>query len=247
MGYVAIYSKLGKDWQPNVEAKLSFREKIHNSRFLLPVILLITVVIGSMYLGYATATEAAAFGVIGGLLLAAGQGSLNWKTFTESLMGATRTSAMIALILAGAAFLSLSMGFTGLPRGLADLIAGWELTRFELLMVLLVFYIILGCFLDGISSVVLTMAVVEPMIRDAGIDLIWFGIFIVVVVEMAQITPPIGFNLFVMQGMTNHEMSYIARAAIPMFLIMVLMVFVLIWFPELATWLPENLRQSPGG
>ena len=114
-------------------------------------------------------------------------------------------------------------------------------------MVLLVFYIILGCFLDGISSVVLTMAVVEPMIRDAGIDLIWFGIFIVVVVEMAQITPPIGFNLFVMQGMTNHEMSYIARAAIPMFLIMVLMVFILIWFPDLATWLPENLRQSPGG
>ncbi|NOD47597.1 MULTISPECIES: TRAP transporter large permease [unclassified Ruegeria] len=247
MGYVAIYSKLSKDWSPNSEAKLSFSEKIKNSRFLLPVILLIMVVIGSMYLGYATATEAAAFGVIGGLLLAAGQGSLTWKTFTESLMGATRTSAMIALILAGAAFLSLSMGFTGLPRGLADLIAGWELTRFELLMVLLVFYIILGCFLDGISSVVLTMAVVEPMIRDAGIDLIWFGIFIVVVVEMAQITPPIGFNLFVMQGMTNHEMSYIARAAIPMFLIMVLMVFILIWFPDLATWLPENLRQSPGG
>ena len=247
MSYVAIYSKLSKDWNPDSEGKLTFSEKVQNSRFLLPVILLIAVVIGSMYLGYATATEAAAFGVIGGLLLAAGQGSLNWKAFTESLMGATRTSAMIALILAGAAFLSLSMGFTGLPRGLADLIAAWELTRFELLMVLLVFYIILGCFLDGISSVVLTMAVVEPMIRDAGIDLIWFGIFIVVVVEMAQITPPIGFNLFVMQGMTNHEMSYIARAAIPMFLIMVLMVFVLIWFPELATWLPENLRQSPGG
>ena len=153
---------------------------------------------------------------------------------------------MIALILAGAAFLSLSMGFTGLPRGLADLIAGWNLSRFELLMALLVFYIILGCFLDGISSVVLTMAVVEPMIREAGIDLIWFGIFIVVVVEMAQITPPIGFNLFVLQGMTEHEMGYIARAAIPMFLIMVLMVFVLIALPDLATWLPENLRQRPG-
>ena len=218
-----------------------------NSRFLLPVISLILVVIGSMYLGYATATEAAAFGVIGGLVLAAGQGSLTWGTFTESLMGATRTSAMIALILAGAAFLSLSMGFTGLPRALANLIASLELSRFELLMALLVFYIILGCFLDGISSVVLTMAVVEPMIREAGIDLIWFGIFIVVVVEMAQITPPIGFNLFVLQGMTTHEMNFIARAAIPMFLIMVLMVFVLIWFPELATWLPENIRQRPGG
>ncbi|MEP3275428.1 MAG: TRAP transporter large permease subunit [Stappiaceae bacterium] len=247
MAYVAVYSRVSKGWNPDAEPALSFSEKIKNSRFLAPVICLILVVIGSMYLGFATATEAAAFGVIGALLLAAGQGSLNWSTFTESLMGATRTSAMIALILAGAAFLSLSMGFTGLPRGLANLIAELELSKFELLMVLLVFYVILGMFLDGISSVVLTMAVVEPMIRAAGIDLIWFGIFIVVVVEMAQITPPIGFNLFVLQGMTRHEMSFIARAAFPMFLIMVLMVFVLIGFPELATWLPENIRQGPGG
>ena len=246
MGYVAIYSQVSSKWAPDAEPVMTFAEKVKNSRFLIPVIMLITVVIGSMYLGYATATEAAAFGVLGGLTLAAGQGSLSWSTFTESLMGATRTSAMIALILAGAAFLSLSMGFTGLPRGLADLIADLNLSRFELLMVLLVFYIILGCFLDGISSVVLTMAVVEPMIREAGIDLIWFGIFIVVVVEMAQITPPIGFNLFVLQGMTNHEMSYIAKAAIPMFLIMVLMVFVLILFPEIATWLPDNMRPGPG-
>ncbi|MDA4848459.1 TRAP transporter large permease [Hoeflea poritis] len=245
MGYVAIYSKVSSKWEPNEEPRLSLAEKLRNSRFLAPVILLIVVVIGSMYLGYATATEAAAFGVIGGLILAASQGSLSWSTFTASLMGATRTSAMIALILAGAAFLSLAMGFTGLPRGLADLIATLELSRFELLMVLLVFYIILGCFLDGISSVVLTMAVVEPMVVQAGIDLIWFGIFIVVVVEMAQITPPIGFNLFVMQGMTNHEMNFIAKAAIPMFLIMVLMVFVLIVFPELATYLPDNLRPGP--
>ena len=247
MTYVAIYSKVSKTWNPNPEPAMSLKEMINNSRFLIPVICLILVVIGSMYLGFATATEAAAFGVIGGLTLAASQGSLNWKTFVESLMGATRTSAMIAFILAGAAFLSLSMGFTGLPRGLADLIAQWELSRFELLMVLLVFYIILGMFLDGISSVVLTMAVVEPMIREAGIDLIWFGIFIVVVVEMAQITPPIGFNLFVMQGMTGHEMNFVARSAIPMFLIMVLMVFVLIGVPEIATWLPDNLRPGPGG
>jgi tripartite ATP-independent transporter DctM subunit len=246
MAYVAITSKTSSNWNPDPEPPLTFSQKVQNSRFLIPVIMLIMVVIGSMYLGVATATEAAAFGVIGGLILAAGQGSLNWKTFTQSLMGATRTSAMIALILAGAAFLSLSMGFTGLPRALADMIAAWELSKFELLMALLVFYIILGMFLDGISSVVLTMAVVEPMVREAGIDLIWFGIFIVVVVEMAQITPPIGFNLFVMQGMTHHEMGYIAKAAIPMFLIMVLMVFVLIAFPEIATWLPENIRKPPG-
>ena len=246
MAYVAIYSKISKTWNPKIDPIMTFSEKLQNSRFLIPVLCLIAVVIGSMYFGFATATEAAAFGVIGALILAAAQGTLTPQTFSASLMGATRTSAMIALILAGAAFLSLSMGFTGLPRGLANLIADFNLTKFELLMVLLVFYIILGMFLDGISSVVLTMAVVEPMIRQAGIDLIWFGIFIVVVVEMAQITPPIGFNLFVLQGMTGHEMSFIARAGFAMFLIMVLMVFVLIAFPELATWLPENIRQRPG-
>ncbi|WP_323798394.1 TRAP transporter large permease subunit [Nisaea sp.] len=245
MAYVAIYSKVSKNYHPDDEPEMSFAAKVKNSRFLIPVLCLIAVVIGSMYLGLATATEAAAFGVIGSLILAASQGSLSWKTFLESLMGATRTSAMIALILAGASFLSLAMGFTGLPRGLANLIADMNLSRFELLMALLVFYIVLGCFLDGISSVVLTMAVVEPMIRQAGIDLLWFGIFIVVVVEMAQITPPIGFNLFVLQGMTRHEMGFIARCAIPMFLIMVLMVFVLIGFPEIATWLPDNMRQGP--
>ena len=247
MAYVAIRATVSRDWNPRRDDRMSLGAKIRNSRFLIPVICLILVVIGSMYLGYATATEAAAFGVIGGLILALAQGSLTRKTFTESLLGATRTSAMIALILGGAAFLSLSMGFTGLPRGLADLIAHWNLSRFELLMALLVFYIVLGMFLDGISSVVLTMAVVEPMVREAGIDMIWFGIFIVVVVEMAQITPPIGFNLFVLQGMTGHEMSFISRAAIPMFLLMVVMVFVLILFPDLATWLPDNIRSRPSG
>ncbi|OAN75984.1 C4-dicarboxylate ABC transporter permease [Sulfitobacter sp. EhC04] len=245
MGYVAVISLTSKDWNPTQEVDMSFADKLRNSRFLLPVFALITVVIGSMYLGFATATEAAAIGVIGALVLALFQGSLNWGSFRESLMGAMRTSAMIALILAGAAFLKLSMGFTGLPRALADGIAAMELTRFQLLMALLVFYIVLGMFLDGISSVVLTMAVVEPMVRGAGIDLIWFGIFVVVVVEMAQITPPIGFNLFVLQGMTDHEMGYITKAALPMFAIMVVMVFFLIWFPEIATWLPENLRNGP--
>lgn len=243
MAYASLYGIFSKDYNPKPEPEMTFMERVKNSKFLLPVIALILIVIGSMYLGFATATEAAVFGVLGSMALAALQGSLTWGSFTESLLGATRTSAMIALILAGAAFLSLSMGFTGLPRALATFIASLELSRFELLMALLLFYIVIGCFLDGISSVVLTIAVVEPMIRQAGIDVIWFGIFIVVVVEMAQITPPIGFNLFVLQGMTNHQMNYIAKAAIPMFGIMVLMVFVLIFFPEIATWLPENMRQ----
>ena len=246
MGYVALIGKLSPTYKPRPEPVMPLNERIRNSRYLVPVILLILLVIGSMYLGFATATEAASFGVIGALFLAAAQRSLTLASFTQSLMGATRTSAMISLILSGAAFLSLSMGFTGLPRALAEWIASLNLTRFELLMALLAFYIVIGCFLDGISAVVLTIAVVEPMIRQAGIDTIWFGIFIVVVVEMAQITPPIGFNLFVLQGMTGHEMSYIARAAFPMFLIMILMVFILIAVPDFATWLPDHMRQHPG-
>ena len=242
MAYVAVMSKVSKDWNPKSEPRMSLGAKLRNSVYLVPVILLVILVIGSMYAGIATATEAAAFGVVGALVLAAFQGSLDAGTFSASLMGAVRTSAMITLILAGAAFLSLAMGYTGLPRALADWIATLGLSRFELLMALLVFYIILGCFLDGISAVVLTMAIVEPMIREAGIDVIWFGIFVTVVIEMAQITPPIGFNLFVMQGLTNHDMGYIARAAIPMFGIMVVMAFLLIAFPEIATWLPDALR-----
>jgi TRAP-type C4-dicarboxylate transport system permease large subunit len=160
-------------------------------------------------------------------------------------MGATRTSAMIALILMGAFFLTLAMGFTGLPRALAAWIDALELSPITLIFALTIFYIVLGMFLDGISSVVLTMAIVEPMIRQAGIDVIWFGIFIVVVVEMAQVTPPIGFNLFVLQGMTKHEISYISKTAIPMVLLMVVMVIILVIWPELATWLPNNMRQRP--
>ncbi len=247
MGYVAGWSFVRKSEVPPPEPKMSFGEKIRESRFLIPVMLLVVSVIGSMFLGWATATEAASFGVVGSLVLAATQGSLNRETFLTSLMGAVRTSAMIALILAGASFLSLSMGFTGLPRALAEFIATLQLSPVALIVALTLFYIVIGCFLDGISSVVLTMAVVEPMIRQAGIDVIWFGIFIVVVVEMAQITPPIGFNLFVLQGMTEHQINYIALAALPLFLLMVVMVGLLVAFPELALWLPEQVRDAPGG
>ena len=229
--------------RPPAEKSIGIKQMIAESKFLIPILALVVIVIGSMYFGWATATEAAAVGVVGALTLAFSQGSLTREAFSSSLMGATRTSAMIALILMGAAFLSLSMGFTGLPRALANYIDTLNLSPIVLIASLTIFYIILGMFLDGISSVVLTMAIVEPMIRQAGIDVIWFGIFVVVVVEMAQVTPPIGFNLFVLQGMTKHEISYIAKTAIPMVALMVLMVIILVIWPELATWLPETIRQ----
>lgn len=243
MAYIMAWHFFRPEQRPKPEPSMSFGKMLAESRFLIPVLLLVFAVIGSMYFGWATATEAAAVGVLGSLTLAAFQRSLSPSVFLESLMGATRTSAMIALILMGAAFLSLSMGFTGLPRALAAWIDQMQLSPITLIAALTVFYIILGMFLDGISSVVLTMAIVEPMIRQAGIDVIWFGIFIVVVVEMAQVTPPIGFNLFVLQGMTKHEIGYISKTAIPMVGLMLLMVIILVAFPELATWLPNNIRQ----
>jgi len=245
MTYIIGWHFVRKDQRPTPDAAMNFGQMVKESRFLIPVLLLVFTVIGSMYFGLATATEAAAVGVVGALTLAAVQGSLSWSSFTTSLLGATRTSAMIALILMGAAFLSLAMGFTGLPSALAAWIDSMNLSPVVLIVALTIFYIILGMFLDGISSVVLTMAIVEPMIRQAGIDVIWFGIFIVVVVEMAQVTPPIGFNLFVLQGMTDHEISYIAKTAIPMVGLMVLMVVILVVWPELATWLPDNARPGP--
>ncbi|WP_395139129.1 TRAP transporter large permease [Schlegelella aquatica] len=241
MGYLMVWALLHPDQVPAPDRRTTLREKLTASRHLIPVMLLIVAVLGSIYLGWATATEAAGVGVLGALVLSAAQGSLNWRTFRESLMGATRLYCMIALILAGAAFLTLSMGYIGLPRHLAQWIGSLGLTPFMLLLALAVFYIVLGCFLDGISMIVLTMGVVMPIVNAAGIDPIWFGIFLVLVVEMAQITPPVGFNLFVLQGMTGHQLPYVARAAMPMFLLLVAALGLLYVFPGLVTWLPGKV------
>ena len=227
---------------PAADTRLSLAERVRASRHLIPVLLLIGGVLGGIYSGIATATEAAALGVVGALLISAAQGSLTWQTFRDSLLGGTRLYCMIALILAGAAFLTLSMGYIGLPRHLAEWIATLGLSKVELLLALMGFYILLGCFLDGISMVVLTMGVILPTVQAAGIDLIWFGIFIVIVVEMAQITPPVGFNLFVMQGMTGRDIGWIARATAPFFMLLVVGAALLVAFPGIATWLPAQMR-----
>ena len=244
MLYVIIWSIINKKEMPTSSEIFSFGDKIKRSNQLLPVIMLIIAVIGSIYTGVATATEAASLGVVGALILSFFQKTLTKETFKLSLLGATKTSCMIAFILAGSSFLSLAMGFTGLPRNLAIWIQEMNLSPYVLIFVLTIFYIILGMFLDGISAVVLTMAIIEPMIRQAGFDMIWFGIFLVVVVEMAQITPPVGFNLFVLQGMAGKDMGYIAKSAFPLFLLMILAVIFIIVFPEIALWLPQQMIQN---
>tara|TARA_A100000164_G_C21929213_1_gene784700 strand:- start:1100 stop:2410 length:1311 start_codon:yes stop_codon:yes gene_type:complete len=243
MLYVIIWSLKNKKLMPSISEKFSFVQKVKKSGQLLPVILLIFAVIGSIYAGIATATEAASLGVLGALVLSYFQKSLTKDSFKKSILGATKTSCMIAFILAGSSFLTLAMAFTGLPKNLAVFIETLQLSPYMLLLVLTLFYIILGMFLDGISAVVLTMAIIEPMIRQAGFDMIWFGIYLVIVVEMAQITPPVGFNLFVLQGMAKRDMGFIARSAFPLFLLMILAVIIIIAFPQLALWLPEQMIQ----
>jgi tripartite ATP-independent transporter DctM subunit len=240
-GYIVVWSLMHPEKIPPTLEKYTFWQKLYESRHLIPVIALVGAVLGSIYAGIATATEAAAVGVVGSFVLSAVLGSLTWPVFKESLMGATRLYCMIALILAGAAFLTLSMGYIGLPRHLAEFVSSLGLSPFALILVLTVFYAILGCFLDGISMVVLTMGVLLPTVQAAGIDLIWFGIFVVIVVEMAQITPPVGFNLFVLQGMTKKEITYIARVTLPFFFLMVGMVLLLWFVPQIATYLPQQM------
>lgn len=241
MGYIALWAIRNPGQVPKADPGMSFMQKLSQSRHLIPVMVLIGAVLGSIYSGIATATEAAAVGVVGALILSALQGSLNRSTFKQSLLGATRLYCMIALILAGAQFLTLAMGYIGLPRALAEWIGGLGLSQFGLIMALMVFFVVLGCFLDGISIVVLTMGVLLPTVQAAGLDLIWFGIFIVFVVEMAQITPPVGFNLFVLSGMSGRELPYIARASLPMFLLMIVAVLLLYFIPGIATWLPLHM------
>ena len=240
-GYIAVWALMNPDKVPPADAPMSFMQKLAASRSLIPVTLLILAVLGSIYAGIATATEAAAVGVVGALVISAAQGSLSWNTFKDSLLGACRLYCMMALILAGAAFLTLAMGYIGLPRHLAEWIGSQGLSKFQLVAMLAVFYIVLGCFLDGISMVVLTMGVIMPTVTAAGIDPIWFGIFIVIVVEMAQITPPVGFNLFVLQGMTKRDIAYIARVTLPFFFLMCAMVLLLWFIPQIATWMPGQM------
>jgi len=241
MAYIMIWALLNKDKMPPPEPVLPLLEKIKRLRLLLPTVLLIVAVIGSIYTGVATATEAATLGVVGSLLLAMFTGSLNWTNFKESLMSATRTSCMIGFIIASAAFLSVVMGYAGIPRALAKWIGEFNLSPYELIFALTILFLILGCFLDGISMVVLTTAVIMPMVEAAKIDLIWFGVFIVLVVEIAQITPPVGFNLFVVQGLTGKNIVQVGKSVLPFFLLLCLGIVILTIFPEIVTWLPSKM------
>jgi tripartite ATP-independent transporter DctM subunit len=238
-GYIMWWSIRNPHLVPAADPPTTFWEKIKASKQLIPCALLIIFICWVLIAGYATATECAAYGVAGSLAIAALGGGLNWQNFKDGLMGTTRTSCMIMFILAGAAFLTKTMAFTGIPRELAEWVNAMQLSPYALIAVLVVVYLILGTALDGISMIVLTAAVVLPMIQKAGFDLVWFGIFIVLLVEIAEVTPPVGFNLFVLQNMTGKDSNTIARAAIPFFGCLVVCIILVTVFPQIVTYLPD--------
>ncbi|WP_194088874.1 TRAP transporter large permease [Vibrio hibernica] len=244
IGYTIFWSIKNKARMPVDDTHYSTSTKFKALLKLIPVACLVIFVLGSIYAGITTPTEAASFGVLGSLILAITSRSLTWQTLTDSLMGAVKTSCMILFILAGAAFLTVAMGFIGLPRMLAEEISIMQLSPYMLLFLLTILFVILGCFLDGISVVVLTTSVVLPMVTQAGIDPLWFGIYIVLVVEMSQITPPVGFNLFVIQSLTGKNILYVAKAALPFFFLLMAAVVVITAFPEIVTWLPTTMTKG---
>lgn len=240
-GYIALWALLNPSKVPPDDLKVSLKTKIVSTLRLMPIISLIIAVIGSIYLGIATATEAAAVGVLGSLILAALSGALTWNSLSDSIMSAMKTSCMIALILSCAAFLGLAMDYSGVPRLLAEWITGMNLSPVHLIAYLTILFIILGCFIDGISIVVIVSSIILPAIKLAGIDLIWFGIYLVLVVEMSLITPPVGMNLFLLQGMTGKSLAFVSRASFPFFILLVLAVALLWYVPGVATWLPSKM------
>lgn len=240
-GFIMTWALLNAKRMPPPEPAVPLLARIRASRRLIPVILLILGVIGAIYGGLASATEAAVVGVVLALMLSWWSGTLTRDNFVAALLGATRTSCMIAFILAGAAYLTAAMGFTGIPRALAEWIASFNLLNWQLIVALTIFFVVLGCFLDGISMVVLTTSIIFPVVERAGFDLIWFGIYLVLVVEMAQITPPVGFNLYVLQGMTGRNIFTIGAYSLPFFFLMSAAVALIVIFPQIALWLPSTM------
>jgi tripartite ATP-independent transporter DctM subunit len=238
-GYLAGWALLNPDKMPPPEPEMSLREKLRESASLIPCMLLIGLVFAVLITGWATATECAAWGVLGSFSIAWWSGSLTRKAFADSAMGTVRLTAMIMLILAGASFMSTSMGYTGIPAALAQWVESLKLSPYMLIAALTVMYIILGAALDGISMIVLTTVVVLPMVQKAGFDLVWFGIFLVLVVEMAEISPPVGFNLFVLQTMSGRDSNWVAKASLPFFFLLVAAVAIVTVFPQIVMWLPR--------
>jgi tripartite ATP-independent transporter DctM subunit len=239
--YIIVRCIINPSLAPRGDTRHTWRDRIDAVPAIAPVIVLIFAVLGSIYLGWATPTEAGAIGVIGALFFAALTRSLTWNVFKTSMINSVKTSCMIMLIVMGAAYLSNVFGFLGITRALTGYVTEMGLSPYTLIIILTVLYLILGCLIDGFSMIVMTAPLVLPLIEAAKFDTVWFGIYLVLMIELAQITPPVGFNLFVISGLNNDDIFYVARAAFPFFLLMLLATVLLTVFPQIALYLPSKM------
>jgi len=244
MSYIAIRGILNPEITPSQSVSYGWKDRLGSLPQILPVVILMLCVLGTIYTGWTTPTEAAAIGVGGALLIGLISRTLSWESFRESLMGAIRTTCMMCLIVMGASYFSSAMGYLGIPKSMAMIVVDWQLSPYALIFALTILYIILGCFLDGGSIIVITIPITLPLVEAAGFSPIWFGIFLVIMAELCQITPPVGFNLFVLQKETGEEISYIIRASIPFFMLLLLTVALITAFPQIALWLPSKMMAN---
>ena len=240
-GYIMIVSSLDKSAVPKSDEEFSWSDKVKSLKDLIPTFLLIALVLGSIYGGFATPTEAAALGVVGSIILAIYFKTFGLKLFKESLFNSVKTTVMISFIIAGAGFLSQVVGFLGIARAISEYIASLHLSPYHLIIVVGIMYIFLGMILDGISIVVMTLPIVLPIVTAAGFNPLWFGIFLVFMVELSQVTPPVGFSLFVIQSISGEKIEYIVKATLPFFFIMLLAVAIITIFPDIAFYLPNQM------
>ncbi len=239
--YIMFVASIDKSAVPIQKDHFSAKERLASIKELVPIFSLITLVLGSIYGGFATPTEAAALGVVGSIVLAIYFKSFSWQIMKDSLLSAVKTTVMISFIIAGASFLSQVVGFLGIARAISEYIGGLELSPYVLVLVIGIMYLFLGMILDGISIVVMTLPIVLPIVMMAGFDPLWFGIFLVFMVELSQITPPVGFSLFVIQSISGEKIDYILKATFPFFVIMIVIVAIVTYFPQIALYLPQKM------
>jgi len=236
--YVIIKSLSNPNIAPAGKTHYTWLERLKAIPLLAPVVILVFVVLGSIYFGWATPTEAAAVGVAGALIFALSTRSLNWKAFKTALMGSVKTSCMIMAIVCGAAYLSVAVGYLGITRSLTQYVGSLGLSPYLLIVILSIMYIGLGCLVDGFSMIVMSTPIALPLIKAAGFDPLWFGIYLVLMIQLAQITPPVGFNLFVVNNLTGDDLWTIARAALPFFIMLCIGTALITIFPQIPLYLP---------
>jgi len=241
-GFIFLRCLINPALAPRAEDHFTWKDRLQAIPAIAPVVLLVLLVLGSIYLGWATPTEAGGVGVLGALFFAALTRSLSWQVFKTSLINSVKTSCMIMLIVMGASYLSNVFGFLGITRALTEFVVSMSLSPYMLIVILTVLYLFLGCLIDGFSMIVMTAPLVLPLVEAAGFDLVWFGIYLVVMIEMAQVTPPVGFNLFVISGLNNDSLFKIARAAFPFFLLLLVATALLTVFPDIALFLPNHMK-----